>query len=403
MHADNNHEPARAITRAPVSAPPEPSPTGAPTRLAALTSLRFFAALLVVFAHFGVLTIPQALGGVPILQGTAAQIGATGYVGVNFFFLLSGFILAYTYLRPDGGLRVSVRAFYVARFARIYPAYLVGFDLSAIAVALWRGYPWDSTPIAATYYQHPTAVLTTDLTLTQTWFPNVSEVFNPPAWSLPVECFFYALFPLLGVMTGRINARYLTAAAAVFWAIALAPATVVLVTGATLSTDQLWMLHFAPIIRLPEFLCGVAIGRVFVLRPSRALSPPPAWLVPSVLVLLAAGIIIGPGLPNDLMQAGLLDPLWLMLLYRAASGDDATSRFLAHPWLVALGEASYALYILHFPLWIWMTEAFPLPRDPMSGAAYYLAYLGMAIACSLIVYRFYEMPVRVAIRSWLAG
>jgi len=80
-------------------------------RLPALTSLRFFAALHVVFFHFLAFKIFTS-------QGWFGQISSIGYVGVSFFFVLSGFILVYTYEGRD----ISAGAFWRARFARIYPA-----------------------------------------------------------------------------------------------------------------------------------------------------------------------------------------------------------------------------------------------------------------------------------------
>jgi peptidoglycan/LPS O-acetylase OafA/YrhL len=374
----------------------------APAQLAPLTSLRFFAALLVVFAHFGVLGIPPALSAIPLLRHATQRIGDTGYVGVNFFFLLSGFILAYTYLLHDGRLRGSRRAFYVARFARIYPAYLLGFLLFAIALALWQGYAWNSPQYADILARHPFGVVITTITMTQTWIPFWAEVFNPPAWSLAVELVFYALFPLLGVMVGRIRPQRLLTATLTLWLLALAPAAAVWLVGASLSPDGLWVLHFTPILRLPEFLSGVALGRLFVLRRTSAPRPMPDWVMPSVMALLCFGVILGPSLPNDLMLAGLLDPLWLLLIYVAASGTDWTSRVLAHPWMVVLGEASYALYILHFPVWIWMTHIAPWPGYGGQGAMYYMAYLGVTIVASLVVLRVLETPARRTIRAWLA-
>jgi peptidoglycan/LPS O-acetylase OafA/YrhL len=373
-----------------------------PAQLAPLTSLRFFAALLVVFAHFGVLGIPPALGSLPFLRQATQRIGDTGYVGVNFFFLLSGFILAYTYLLPNGRLRGSGRAFYVARFARIYPAYLLGFAMFAVAIALWHGYAWNSPQYAGILAQHPLGVVITTFSMTQTWIPFWAEVFNPPAWSLSVELVFYALFPLLGVFIGRLRPDRLLAAALLLWILALAPATVVWLFGASLSPDGLWILHFTPIIRVPEFLSGVALGRLFVLRRTAAPRPIPNWVMPIVLLLLCCGVILGPSLPNDLMLAGLLDPLWLLLIYVAACGTDRTSRILTHPWMVVLGEASYALYILHFPVWVWMTHAVPWPGYGGQGAVYYLVYLGITIIASIIVLRVLETPARRAIRAALA-
>src|SRR6476620_6656817 len=90
-------------------------------RLHAITSLRFLAALHVVLFHMRVVGI---LSGGPWWYQNFASIG---YIGVNFFFVLSGFILVYTY----AGSSFSVRRFWQARFARIYPAYVVSLIVAA--------------------------------------------------------------------------------------------------------------------------------------------------------------------------------------------------------------------------------------------------------------------------------
>ena len=90
-------------------------------RLHALTTLRFFAALHVVLFHMRVIGI---LPGGPWWFHNFASIG---FVGVNFFFVLSGFILVYTYDGPD----LNVRKFWWARFARIYPAYILSLVVAA--------------------------------------------------------------------------------------------------------------------------------------------------------------------------------------------------------------------------------------------------------------------------------
>src|SRR5438128_7044986 len=90
--------------------------SAAPVHLKPLTGLRFLAALLVVLYH---VDLASRLPLSPIV--------GIGYVGVSFFFVLSGFILAYTYLDAHGRLNRSRGAFWGARIARVYPVYLVAY------------------------------------------------------------------------------------------------------------------------------------------------------------------------------------------------------------------------------------------------------------------------------------
>src|SRR5690348_11195801 len=87
-----------------------------------------------------------------------------------------------------GGLRVTARDFWVARFARIYPAYLAAFCVAAIPIALVHC-PARKCAVAGV----------SSIALVQAWIPQVANVWNPPGWSLSAEAFFYAAFPLFAV------------------------------------------------------------------------------------------------------------------------------------------------------------------------------------------------------------
>src|SRR5437763_7722349 len=110
--------------------PPDPDTSAPPSvparphrqeRLDVLTSVRFFAAILVVFYHY----TGHIFQSFPWIQG-AIEIG---YYAVSIFYVLSGFVLVYSYSNPQGAFRGSRRAFWIGRFARIYPAYLLAFAL----------------------------------------------------------------------------------------------------------------------------------------------------------------------------------------------------------------------------------------------------------------------------------
>jgi peptidoglycan/LPS O-acetylase OafA/YrhL len=118
------------------------------------------AAFGVVCLHFGQSYLPA---------GPVRRLVGAGYLGVNLFFLLSGFILAYGYLTVSGRMRCPARAFYAARFARIYPVYLVGFALALLALARWGV---SAAPFyARLYLAHPVAVPLSTLLLVQGWLP----------------------------------------------------------------------------------------------------------------------------------------------------------------------------------------------------------------------------------------
>src|SRR5262249_38714540 len=134
---------------------------------------------------------------------------ADGYAGVAFFFVLSGFVLTWSL----GDAPIEVRRFYRARFARIYPAFLVAFAIS-----------WAIVPPIAWW------VVLSNATLTQAWLPLSHASPGPrysidlPTWSVSCEVLFYALLPLLVVLFRRCSAVR-CAVLATAWFLACSAAT----------------------------------------------------------------------------------------------------------------------------------------------------------------------------------
>ena len=88
-----------------------------------LTSMRFVFCLMVFFSHLNFLKETDS----PFINSIYKNIFYEGYIGVSFFFILSGFVLAYNYFDGLTGNTISVKSFYVNRFARIYPLYIATF------------------------------------------------------------------------------------------------------------------------------------------------------------------------------------------------------------------------------------------------------------------------------------
>jgi peptidoglycan/LPS O-acetylase OafA/YrhL len=383
------------------------------SHLKPLTGLRFLAALLVVLGHgtaFWLPTIGQASSTPGLARLLALAISGIaakgGGVAVTLFFVLSGFILAYTYCPPDGGLRGGRRAFYVARVARIYPVYLFGFV--AIAVP-YLG--WSSATISPRADNGLVASGLAQVTLTQAWFPFLAASWNGPAWSVSTEAFFYLLFPLAATATARLTRQHLIIMLEVLWAIDLAVPFAFLALHPTGVQEVYWLrvVYYNPLARLPTFLIGVALGRLFTLasrtqgqgttqakKRLRASHVGAATLVVITGILATVPWVFGP------LYDVALTPLLAVLIYALAWSEGRLAAFFALPAMVALGEASYALYILHVPLWQWVAHAGAarVATYPMR-VVFYVAYLGLLVAISLLSLRFLEQPARRAIRQAL--
>ncbi|MDQ6925779.1 MAG: acyltransferase [Candidatus Eremiobacteraeota bacterium] len=347
-------------------------------KLDALTSLRFFASLLVFSWHC-----------VPTHQVSATF--SLGYVGVGFFFLLSGFILTYSYraafaaeLRAD-----AVRAFYVARFARIVPLHLVTMPPMILTMVyfgnpLWTGVgtPTRITEVAA------------QAVLLQSWFAQGAVHFggNGPSWSISVEAFFYALFPVLAFAMLRAfrsaKTRAVLAAAFAVWLMQL-----VVLSPQHASVDD-WRFYVFPPARLADFVVGMLLG-IAVLRGD----PAGRWRLRGtsmeMLAVTAVGlsVVVSPLLPLALRFSSALMPAWAFAIYVFAARRGAISRVLEHPLLVRLGEVSFAFYLIHLAVIVsvthWLGTSHPL---------FLLLAFGVTLGLSVALFHIVEQPMRIRIR-----
>jgi peptidoglycan/LPS O-acetylase OafA/YrhL len=360
-----------------------------------LTGLRFLAALLVVVHHFGPYVLaPAASDPLRTLKIAERNIVLTGMIGVDLFFVLSGFILAYTYLDLRGRLRGTRGQFWIARIARIYPVYACVWAVTAV-------------PFVWLHYPHVVPVLSaaTSLVLTQTWLPFLPTEWNPPIWSLSNEAFFYLLFPLLPIAVARLNRYHLYLAMGALWAISLAmPLTYLAVHPA----GSVWLTMVSnPLFSLPEFLTGVVLGRLYVLAQDKGTTSGvrrrirPGSLTALALLGCAAVMIMVPWTFGPMYHVSVI-PFFALLIYSLVCGESRLASLLSSPPMIRLGEASYALYVLHWPLWDWVTHIYPAPApNAPTRLPFFLAYLGLAIALSLLASHFLEQPARRAIRQAL--
>jgi peptidoglycan/LPS O-acetylase OafA/YrhL len=363
-----------------------------PERLAALTSLRFIAALHVVLFHVWILELPEFQAAPAWLE----RVLEAGPTSVSLFYVLSGFILTYNYVTPSGDTSVRARDFWIARLARIYPVYLLAFVLYAPIMVL------DTEPALWLRVLSGLAAL---LAL-QSWFAPTAFVWNPPGWSISVEALFYGLFPFLASSRlVRLSTRALVAGVVALWALSMACAA----AYALLDPDGLgqphhlsrafwfdWIRTF-PLLRLPEFLLGMAFGVLFLRDGERPRHG-------RAFALIAAGVIAAvywasPGIHFVILNNAALMPAFGLLVYGLA---HRAPRALEHPALVRLGEASYALYILHAPvgfLLLFGLWALGVPIGLWACAAFVI----FTVCVALTVHRRCEIPLRRRIRHALSA
>lgn len=359
-------------------------------RLPAITSLRFFAAFHVALFHMnemGAVTGPRWL----------KTLAGIGYVGVSFFFVLSGFILVYTY----AGRNIVLREFWQTRFARIYPAYL--FSLLITFPFFYFGALKMHVPFFAFAEQHFVLASVLVLLLLQAWLPAAALSWNAVAWSLSVEAFFYAIFPFAlnkfskfsrTVLWAMIPACWIAGFAVSIGFLALRPAGVPYVDSANYS-GAVQFVKFFPLVRLPEFLMGMACGFLF-LRSER--NPKLALPIVGLGILgVAATTVASRFVPYLVVHTAMSGPAFAALVYGIAL-EPKWASWLNNRALVLFGNASYSFYLLH-SMFVWPffhnMQTQEVRNQGLIGIGLWLV---MMLTISSLVYRFVEEPARRKLR-----
>lgn len=309
-----------------------------------------------------------------------------GYLAVQSFFLLSGFVLAQSYASTKWN-RPNLIRFAVARFARIYPTYL----LSLLLVS-WFAYQFLLKPGRSAGQK--LAVLGDYAFMLQGWTGSLSVGWNTPAWSLSCEFFFYLCFPLLFLWLRRGQlSRTLPALGLSF----VAP---------ILLAHNGIPLTWKPIHHLSDFLAGIAAAGIY--NAVARSGPAPRWFGSSVyLPAFAAGaaFIVYPQVLNGtLMNLNtVLRPLNVALLIGLACGGGFIARLLSSRVAEYLGQASYAMYILHIPLLWWYSRYtfFRWGATPPAWTGF--LFIAVVAGVSIAAFELVEKKANRWIRDWTAG
>lgn len=288
-----------------------------PPVIASLTGLRWMAAMVVFLYHLRNL---QYFDG-PFQQFLSAVFGG-GSAAVSLFFVLSGFVLAWSHRT-----HTSVFVTWGRRLVRIWPLHLVCV-LAAVVVGL-TVYP----PIRTA---DPGAAIA-NLFLVSSWRADRWQSGNPVSWSLVCEAFFYLVFPALFWRLARARNPAL-------WAVVAASATLVWVMPTLIGAlpGALSPYSFPP-ARLPEFLFGMALA---VLMRRHGFGGVKLW---SALLVTAAGCFASATNPADPRSyaAFTLIGFGMLLTALARRAKERRPTLLAHPALVEFGRLSFAFYLVH--------------------------------------------------------
>ncbi|MFA9950473.1 acyltransferase family protein [Dentiradicibacter hellwigii] len=364
-------------------------------KLDPLTSLRFFAAAMIVSGHSHRLIGSMNLANI----FSFAQ-------GVSFFFVLSGFILAYNY--PFLPAKSDVLRFFKARIARIWPSHIAAIVLLFLLTGALNvgGLPNISMVLftaIANFFLFQSAIPIKDVFL----------AFNGVAWSISTEFFFYLFFPLL---ITRIS--WFFKLVGVFFTLCL---FLWLSIVCNISSDEslptitlMGLLYVNPLVRLFEFFLGVVCCRVFLTKriveqmykfPTYTftlielmvvtLALFSMWLTPRLTSFWGLEGQGGAVFNYYLVKAGSA-PVFAILIFIFAFGRGFISRMLSLSPMVWLGEVSFALYLVHMPILNWYENNishFVFFPKPVVAGLYWL----LSIYIAWLLYKSIENPCRIAI------
>lgn len=343
-----------------------------PGHIRALTGLRAMAALWVVFYH-----LREKRPGQFLDWGPLDPVIANGHLGVDLFFVLSGYILAHVYRETfTNSFGIEEWASFLRnRLARIYPVHLatLAIMLGVYAVGF---YALGVVPNNSGHYSAES--LAHNLLLTHAWFPGVGAP-NTPAWSISAEWFGYLLFPLLCAVTLRTTLGVQLAIAGL----------------SMLAAQWLWGLHeltrFTAAFLFGIALCGIA----------KRLEAPGA-IARVTRRWAASATVLGIGLAVTLWgdaPAGLLTGLFGLLIVALSAPEDIFARLLSGPVAVYLGEISYSIYMVHWP--VWSVARHGLPRLGLDPGAVWVqsAVVAVILIAAALLYHIVEVPGRRLLRS----
>lgn len=347
----------------------------------ALTGLRFVAALMVFVSHYPI----------PGVDGVFLQATKSGYVGVTFFFILSGFVLTYNYLDSfERNVRANVISYATSRFARVYPLYL----FCTLFVWLTDGAHAD---------------LPVYLLALQAWSPSVFVAYglDGPSWSISVEVFLYAMFPMVIFAFSRLgifrSKRKVVACGIVFAVLLFGFATVFSLTGRgdLTSIDPMsahrW-LYRTPVTRLLDFALGI-LAAVYFIRFSKPERTNSGLLWSAITYLSGAAVLIMMGSSSIYYTSYGWDsayaiPFTFIIIGLAIQQKSFLAKYLSGPTLILLGESSFAFYLIHIVVHGMNAGGGSYP------IANYLMFLIFVIAISVGLHVSIEKPCRKIILSF---
>jgi 3-O-acyltransferase len=363
-------------------------PDTRPRALPALTGYRFYLALTVAVVHLTSTSQLFANDSLQLGLGAAVPLASAALAS---FFTLSGFVLTWSAPARD-----TARRFWRRRFFKIFPLHALGWA-AAVVFFLVTTAPTPVQGMDSSLEPGPTL---TSLFLLQGWIPqwDYLSYLNTPAWSISSEAFFYLLFPILLPFFQRIDAARLWR-----WCLWVAGGILLISVASLLISGppqldwlpfnlyQYWIVYTLPPVRLLNFVLGILLARIVQTGQWKRVA---RW---KLVVATIVAFIVTPLLPFPfIFSAVLFVPLVLLIPNLALADLEGRGRVLRSRVLVALGAASYAFYIIHFPIMLVIRHLVGPDRRFDAGTGFLIASGTLVVAqlVALALHRWFEEPLR---------
>lgn len=332
-----------------------------------LTSLRFFFAFFVFLSHLAFIKTDNM-----IYNWLQRNIFSEGYLGVSFFFILSGFVLSYSNQKKFIAKSFNRKNFYLARIFRIYPLHLLSF-LAALLFSIYAGLDLDINRVLA------------NLFLVQSFIPDMDflNTLNGPSWSISNEMFFYTCFPFLFLAILKNKKSFLIA----FIVISL------LFVASVPYIDQnvsKLVYYFNPFTRILDFTLGIILYYIYNNLRTKTISSKAGTMLEFLSLLIFILFFASHNFIDKTYRYSMYYWVSMSSIILAFSLQKGyISRILKNKYLVYLGEISFAFYMIHLLL-IQLYQSFNLPVHFIITPSILLT---VTTLLSALIFEYFEKPV----------
>lgn len=339
-----------------------------------ITFSRFLFAVLIIIYHYG-------LNIYPFNNPATYFIFKNANIGPSYFYLLSGFVMIIAYGNKS---ELNFIDFIKNRLARIYPVYF----LSLLLIFLHYSLSGQMNNYNGLFL---------NLILLQSWIPGKAISFNAPGWSISVEFFFYFLFPLLLTKVySKINKKKVFIFVLLFWIISQIIFNYFFYSN--FYQPEPSKMHdfffYFPLMHLSTFLLGNVLGLYFLkISPEKYKNYDFGVIIIFFVIIFFMKYHFGTYYHN-----GLLSFLFVPFILLMSLNTGKITQLLNHKSFVYLGEISYGLYILQYPVILWTKSVLKFLKFENSLIVICICLCVLTLAASLS-YTFFETPVRNKIKK----